>query len=177
MCPPPGGGRVGNAHKEGSRIPLCTMGEPSYVKTVKPLLYCPSRFRLASSALFLRKRRKSSTPLPLRSECEQAKTPRGGVFVKRYPKDRKRKERAMPRHSATISAGRKRRDAALACAHSAGASPRPTRIALRPYLCLIPAVILERSEGSKRDYKSKDFAVFTYAGSPIEPSGMREHSL
>ena len=92
----------------------------------------------------------------LRSGCEQAKTPRGGVFVKRYPKDRKRKERAMPRHSATISAGRKRRDGASACAHSAGASPRPTRIALRPYLCLIPAVILERSEGSKRDYKSKN---------------------
>ena len=45
----------------------------------------------------------------LRSGCEQAKTPRGDVFVKRYPKDRKRKERATPRHSATISAGRKRR--------------------------------------------------------------------
>ena len=74
----------------------------------------------------------------LRSECEQAKTPRGGVFVKRYPKDRKRKERATPRHSATISAGRKRRDAALACAYSAGASPHPTRIAFFSQLLLRP---------------------------------------
>ena len=47
------------------------------------------------------------------------------------------------------------------------------KLALRPYPCSIPAVILERSEGSKRDYKSKDFAVFTYAGSPNLPIDMR----
>ena len=50
------------------------------------------------------------------------------------------------------------------------------KLALRPHLCLVPAVILERSEESKRDYKSKDFTVFTYAGSPIVQSDMREPS-
>ena len=61
----------------------------------------------------------------LRSGCEQAKTPRGGVFVKRYPKDRKRKERATPRRSATISAGRKRRVVAFARAFFGGSEPPP----------------------------------------------------
>ena len=74
----------------------------------------------------------SSTPLPLRSECEQAKTPRGGVFVKRYPKDRKRKERATPRHSATISAGRKRRDGAFA-PHPAARQTEPYKMKLCPF--------------------------------------------
>ena len=34
-------------------------------------------------------------------------------------------------------------------------------LALCPRSCSVPAVILERSEGSERDYKSKDLAVFT----------------
>ena len=33
----------------------------------------------------------------------------------------------------------------------------------------VPAVILERSEESKRDYKSKDFTVFTYAARAKAP--------
>ena len=39
--PLPGGGRVGNDYKEGSRISLCLLGEPAYVKTVKIKLLCP----------------------------------------------------------------------------------------------------------------------------------------
>ena len=61
-----------------------------------------------------------------------------------------------------------------------GLGPRLAQVvetALRPYLCLVPAVILKRSEGSKRDYEGNAFAVFTYDGSPIVQSGMREPSL
>ena len=49
-------------------------------------------------------------------------------------------------------------------------------LALCPRSCSVPAVILERSEGSERDYSSKDFTVFTYDGSPIAQSDMREPS-
>ena len=58
-----------------------------------------------------------------------------------------------------------------------GRQPAPYEgIALRPYLGLVPAVILERSEESKRDYEGNTFTVFTYDGSPIVQSGMREPS-
>ena len=39
ICAPFREGGVSDAYKEGSRISLCTMGEPSYVKTAKTKPY------------------------------------------------------------------------------------------------------------------------------------------